>query len=178
MRRSCKPLAFLFAALLLRSFAQGRAIANSRNIRFRGVRAAAARARGTATPPRRASVSTSAGYKGLLRGGDNKPERVFWECLPTGTPIKSLTRIKKWQEHGLVLWIVPIAACVLSFSTFPCMSRNLYRAMQWASHRTWIPENKEEVDLQTNVVVRSMRCLYCCLNSLKTWPLAAGRCPL
>lgn len=91
---------------------------------------------------------------------NHNPERVFWDCLPTGT-----RRIRHWQERGLVLWTIPVAACVLSFATFPYMSRGLYQAMQWASEHTWIPQNQEQVDLQTNVVVR------CVVFVLEVFPL-------
>ena len=101
------------------------------------------------------NLSTAAAHRNeriLVRGGEatKNPERVFWECLPTGT------RIKRWHEHGLVLWIVPVAACIISFETFPRMSHCLYQAMQLASQQAWTPPNKEQVDLQTNVVVRSV----------------------
>jgi len=183
MRGPFQPFAFTLAALALRSYVQGRRVDNNtgkqntsfhtRLGRFRdasGVTASASSsARTTTSRTKRAGSSALTGSKQVLlrRGGDNhsnkNPERVFWECLPTGT------RIKQWKEHGLVLWIVPIAACVLSFTTFPWLSRNLYEAMQWASHRTWTPQNKEEVDLQTNVVVRSTLYLHSLyyLNSLK-----------
>jgi len=59
----------------------------------------------------------------------------------------------EWHERGLV-WTVPAFVCWFSFMTFPWLSQNLYQCMQLVSDKTWIPQTREEVDLQTNVVTQ------------------------
>lgn len=78
------------------------------------------------------------------------PENVFWECRPTGA-------VQLLYER--FVWGCPILACILSYWSFPWISRNFYNSMQRASHSTWIPNTNHAMDLQTNIVVRES---FCC----------------
>lgn len=66
--------------------------------------------------------------------------------LPTG---------KVGSRVNTILWSIPFLICFLSFWSFQYTSSWFYSITRWASANTWIPQTEEEVNLQTNVVVRT-----------------------
>lgn len=68
----------------------------------------------------------------------------------------STTRIRHRNPNRLYWWFIPVLSCVISYGGFGWTSRWFHDLVQWASSNTWIPKTGEAVNLQTNVVVRSM----------------------
>lgn len=103
-------------------------------------------------PPRRNRIKNCKKIVSLAGGALNEtnPTTTLWQPqLPAGVVRYQTTKI---------LWYIPLAICVFSFWSFKWTSLWFHIIVQWASSNTWIPITDEEVNLQTNVVVR--RTLY------------------
>lgn len=80
----------------------------------------------------------------LFRCGSTSNATIS-ESLPTGT---------LRPQRNFFLWKIPFLAGLLSFLCFRCMTQITYRALNWASQRTWLPTTEEQMNLQTNVVTQ------------------------
>jgi hypothetical protein len=50
-------------------------------------------------------------------------------------------------------WLIPVLGCFVSYKSFGQVSKLFLRLVQWASSNTWIPQTREDIDLQASVVV-------------------------
>ena len=53
-----------------------------------------------------------------------------------------------------IFWSIPFASSSMAYSTFPWVSRAFHKLVLWASHDTWIPSSREQIDLQANIVTQ------------------------
>ncbi|GKY97609.1 hypothetical protein MPSEU_000719300 [Mayamaea pseudoterrestris] len=51
-------------------------------------------------------------------------------------------------------WMIPVAAGIASFTTFASVSATFHKIVQWMSSNTWLPESKDDINLQANVVTQ------------------------
>jgi hypothetical protein len=56
-----------------------------------------------------------------------------------------------WER---IEWMIPVAVGVISFTSFAKVSSAFHNTVQWMSSNTWLPESKDDITLQANVVTQ------------------------
>lgn len=98
--------------------------------------------------------------KEIEQEGEQEPDA-------TSPPEQNVVPSGQLQARGnVLLWSIPFLGCIISYETYGQVSRLFLKGVQWASSNTWIPKSREDIDLQTNVVVRSRKIMRSALHWL------------
>jgi hypothetical protein len=82
-----------------------------------------------------------------------------------GVPPPITGQLRVIRGNTFLPWLIPVLGCFVSYKSFGQVSKLFLRLVQWASSNTWIPQTREDIDLQASVVVSS--CLACLLLPLQ-----------
>jgi hypothetical protein len=62
-------------------------------------------------------------------------------------------KLKK-KNSQVSWWLFPAVAMVLAYTTFPSISRNFHRLVQWMSNDAWLPDTPDKMTLLSNVITQ------------------------